>query len=143
MNNRIFKTITVLSFLLALTGASAQAQNGRMVADVPFKFVLNKKTLAAGKYEVNRMGESGRVLRISTAKGKNISLIIGRPAATEKSQHNPRLVFHRYGDNYFLAQIWTDGDTGYQLPKTRAEKEIAQVTKTTEPTLVSIDINQE
>ena len=37
-----------------------------------------------------------------------------------------KLVFHRYGDQYFLAQIWTEGNNrGSELPKTEREPEVA------------------
>jgi hypothetical protein len=36
-----------------------------------------------------------------------------------------RLVFHRYGDQYFLYQIWAADDRGGQIPQTRQEHEIA------------------
>ena len=36
------------------------------------------------------------------------------------------MVFHRYGDRYFLAQAWTPADnTGLQAPRSRAERVIA------------------
>jgi hypothetical protein len=34
------------------------------------------------------------------------------------------LIFHRYGDSYFLAQVWSMG-WGRELPKSKAEKEFA------------------
>jgi hypothetical protein len=35
------------------------------------------------------------------------------------------LVFHRYGDEYFLSEIWPAGSsTGRGLPKSRAEREL-------------------
>ncbi len=32
------------------------------------------------------------------------------PANRRKAQKTTKLVFHRYGDQYFLAQIWTAGN---------------------------------
>jgi hypothetical protein len=38
-----------------------------------------------------------------------------------------KLVFHRYGDRYFLSQVWgTDQSTGSQLQKTAQERELAR-----------------
>ena len=38
-----------------------------------------------------------------------------------------KLVFHRYGSQYFLAQIWTAGyEQGKELPKSSRESEVAQ-----------------
>jgi hypothetical protein len=36
------------------------------------------------------------------------------------------LVFHRYGSQYFLAQVWSAGNSeGRELPRSRAEREVA------------------
>ena len=38
-----------------------------------------------------------------------------------------RLVFHRYGEEYFLAEIWTgDGPNGRAVTRSPREKELAQ-----------------
>jgi hypothetical protein len=41
-------------------------------------------------------------------------------------QKTGKLVFHRYGNEYFLSEVWTPGDEwGHRLSKTRREREIA------------------
>ena len=38
-----------------------------------------------------------------------------------------KLVFHRYGDQYFLAEFWNLGSTtGYEFRRSKAEREIAR-----------------
>ena len=38
-----------------------------------------------------------------------------------------KLIFHRYGDQYFLAQFWNLGsETGYEFPRSKAEREIGR-----------------
>jgi hypothetical protein len=37
---------------------------------------------------------------------------------------SPKLVFHRYGDEYILREVWM-GSSGYQLPQTSRERELA------------------
>ena len=40
----------------------------------------------------------------------------------------PRLVFHRYGDLYFLSQVWTgDGSLGHGFAVTQREKELERI----------------
>ena len=40
----------------------------------------------------------------------------------------PRLIFHRYGNQYFLAKVISDTG-GRELPKTKAEREAAKATR--------------
>jgi hypothetical protein len=49
---------------------------------------------------------------------------------------NPELVFNRYGQTYFLSQIWTGGDQGRQLFKSNREKEILRGEPRTEIALL-------
>jgi hypothetical protein len=40
---------------------------------------------------------------------------------------NGKLVFNRYGNQYFLSQVWAAGsDSGHQLRPSKAEREIAK-----------------
>ena len=51
------------------------------------------------------------------------TLVPGYPAVMEALPE--RTVFHRYGDHYFLVQVWPAGaTTGRAIPKSRQELEI-------------------
>jgi len=42
-----------------------------------------------------------------------------------KASQQTKLVFTRYGDQYFLSEIWMAGTTvGQKLPKSRREREL-------------------
>jgi hypothetical protein len=59
--------------------------------------------------------------------GKAESLVLGHSCESSKTPERSKLVFHRYGDRYFLAQIWVAGyNSGRELPKSRQEVEVAQ-----------------
>ena len=48
------------------------------------------------------------------------------PCERAEADQNEPGWFHRYGDQYFLAQIWTAGnDMGNELPKSGRETEVA------------------
>jgi hypothetical protein len=43
-----------------------------------------------------------------------------------KTGHVGKLVFNRYGEQYFLSKIWAPfSDTGRELTKSRLEREVA------------------
>jgi len=49
------------------------------------------------------------------------------PVRASATQDEAKLVFHKYGDQYFLSQIWTTGDaTGRELLMPRLERQLAK-----------------
>ena len=62
--------------------------------------------------------------------GSSVLFLHGFSADRSTPAVNPELVFHRYGDTYFLSQIWESEETlGSQIPISRSEKSLAQNTK--------------
>src|SRR6266487_898025 len=130
MKNRAFRTITLLSLFTILAAAPAYAQSAdNIVLKVPFSFVAGKKTLPAGEYTVRR-ALSSRLILIRNAGGRReYTTILTMPVPSETMARVAKLVFHRYGDQYFLHQVWTpENERGGQLSKARAELELAKST---------------
>jgi hypothetical protein len=114
--------LATLSFVTAVV--SANGQSSRQVANIPFDFVVGDKELPAGKYGVESVNPTRETLKITGAKTMfRLSSTINhsQPAKTGK------MVFHRYGNQYFLAEVWAAGETqGRQLLKSSREKAIEQ-----------------
>ncbi|ERR1700688_294015 len=54
--------------------------------------------------------------------GPNAAFVLVNSAETTKPQDSAKLIFHRYGNRYFLNQVWTNGETsGYSVPKSQDE----------------------
>jgi len=97
-------------------------------ADVPFNFAAGDKSLPAGTYDVGSIDNvNTKILRLQARDG-NSSMMVGSNAAQSlKPADKTKLVFNRYGNRYFLSEIWVNGATrGHQLPKTSREKELAR-----------------
>ena len=105
--------------------ASANAQS-RLSADVPFEFVANNQTLPAGQYYISDLITTGReVVRISNSKQAKGVFALTMPLTRKGASDTGTLVFHRYGNRYFLAEIWPAGDReGQRLHKSKEEKAI-------------------
>jgi hypothetical protein len=116
--------IVALALATAVASANAQSAN-RVVTDIPFEFSIDYKTMPAGEYIVQTVATAGDALLIQSADGKTSAL---RPSeATERMKNKPtaRLVFHRYGQHYFLAEVWNGTDSpGRQLMKSLSERAI-------------------
>ncbi|MBZ5721092.1 MAG: hypothetical protein LAO03_11990 [Acidobacteriia bacterium] len=121
------KLRTLLGLGLVLVAASAFAQTIRVKADIPFNFIVDKQTLPAGEYTVKSMDMAGSSLSIRNKDEKPLSLVLSLPCEKLAASQNTKLVFHRYGDQYFLAQIWVAGSAaGHQLLESRQEIELAR-----------------
>ena len=129
MKRQLVRGTTMLLLFVALAfvtaAASANAQSRRSKADVPFDFVAGNKTLPAGQYNIADSTLAGEVVKIS-ARQKDASVFAMTVRLSSKAANDQgKLVFHRYGNRYFLAEIWTGGDReGQKLMKSREEKSI-------------------
>ena len=120
--------------LFAIEGAiRARAQVvDTIVADVPFGFTIRDHTLPAGSYAIRRLDAQPGVMEIRDTDGDRVLLFLTGSAQAAKGPKQTELIFDRFGDQYFLSEIFEAGNgTGAQVPKSRAErsleKEIATV----------------
>jgi hypothetical protein len=112
---------------LLLLGASASAQTVNMKVNVPFNFIVSGATLPSGEYTIQGVGTDGNAMLIRTPDNKPKSLVLAIRCESLTPSAQTKLVFHRYGDRYFLAQIWMAGNnSGHELPKSRREIEVAR-----------------
>jgi hypothetical protein len=118
-----------LSFVSILAVASAYGQSPSPVlgrVDIPFKFMVGKKELPAGKYEVMKVEGDQAHLRLHDVQGKAsmFVFIIERLAETDPfEKHGARVVFDTIGDQRFLSEFWpaNNGD-GYLLGINKGEQ---------------------
>jgi len=88
--------------------------SGTTRVNIPFTFSVGGKTLEAGDYNISPSGDKG--IAIQNAAGKSSMIALTNAVSPDTSARAPKLVFHRYGDRYFLAQTWLrTSDTGRQL----------------------------
>lgn len=127
MTKQILKVAAMLTLIVGLTAAAATIANGqgarRLIAQVPFEFNVGDKAVPAGQYDVVLSRNSGDAITIMNRDGKNRVMILSHSAERRGEKQTAKLVFHRYGSTYFLAQAWMPGDsTGCELAKTKQER---------------------
>ena len=141
MSRQTLRVFTVLGALL-LAAVSINAQTERtQVTNIPFNFNVGNKTLPAGDYVVkpNRRGNDGAWL-VQSKDGRDSVLVNTRSMQASKTQKMTKLVFNKYGEQYFLSQIWTDGsDSGRELPMRRQERELEKTIIAQQRTVVVIN----
>jgi hypothetical protein len=79
-----------------------------MKVNVPFGFGVEDRSLPAGEYSIFTVTPE-RSIRIVSADGKHSVVINTLPNYANAPSTKSSLVFHKYGDEYFLTQVWTAG----------------------------------
>lgn len=122
-------TVITLMVLIGSMAVAAQAQNNgrpQLVAEIPFEFNVGNKTLPAGEYLVRSVSDDSPnvVLSIQSRDGKAGAMLMMR-SVEGKASKSAKLMFNRYGNQYFFAQTWLDGyNTGLEAPRSRAERAV-------------------
>jgi len=109
-------------FILALVTVQAQTERGQV--NIPFDFYAGTAKLKAGDYQVKRMSDNAVAIR--SADGKTVLVNAPLTIGARDSKSGRRLVFNRYGDRFFISQIWLDVDSGRQVIPSKEEIRIAK-----------------
>lgn len=115
--------------VLSMAAASeCRAQSRALEANIPFAFRAGNKTMPAGNYRIESMPTGAGTLQvIRRVDGDARATISTIAEAAPSAPARPRLVFHRYGSQYFLAQIETGDGHARELFLSRQEKEMARL----------------
>lgn len=123
-------TIVRLSLIMVLAlafAASAQAQTALnfKTFSVQFSFNVGKKVLPAGEYKITA---DNQIIRIQNTEGKgNVAALTQRTHNDGRVDGGAKLTFRRYGDQYYLSQVWLPNDLGRELKRQRrVETDLAQ-----------------
>jgi len=126
------KRIAAIALFVAatfITAGSAVAQDNRVKATVPFNFTVGEKTLPSGTYVISSRVSTPVLLGLSNwQKGVNV-LTLGMPTQSGHEKAN-QLVFHKYGNHYFLSDIQcADYSMNIHFATTKAEKRVRTQTE--------------
>ena len=123
------KNLLSLAMSLALLmSAAAQAQTTHLTISVPFEFTAGNVQLPAGEYEVKTVGSwPGALLSIRNVNSDKGSFILSNSCQSQKPVADAKLVFHRYGQQYFLAEVWNrNSSVGSQIKISSRQTELAR-----------------
>jgi hypothetical protein len=129
MKKQTLKAITMLVSIIVLAFATALASNAqsrtqKITARVPFDFVVGDKTLAAGEYVIGKATTAASTgILIRSSDGQHSAIRLTNAVNAKASGTQAALTFRRYGNAYYLAQVWTPGASeGRELFKSKAER---------------------
>ena len=132
------------SILLALTvlllATAAQAQTTNVKASIPFDFVVGDHAYTLGEYTVKSVSQVSAAIRIDSADESEKGITLSSACSKAQPAVKTTLVFHRLGNNYFLYQIWTEGNSAGRQFRV-SEKEVQLAKNYSNPELVIVAAN--
>jgi hypothetical protein len=118
-----WRFIGLLGLILTFGALSGAAQGKKsVILKAPFSFNVEHQMMPAGTYRI--LVEHGW-LQIRSADGKTAAMVLTLPVSGKTAEGNGQVVFNRYGDRYFLGQVWLpEMGLGRQTLESREEKEL-------------------
>ena len=132
--------VTLGSLLLTAAAAFAQINTVRaeITVAIPFAFRAGDTMLPAGQYEIR--SEAGKNVLLIRCPERNASILV--PTSDTRyaqPQERGRLMFHQYGENYFLAEAWAPGTShGRTLQESEPERELARNSARPKPVTIAL-----
>jgi hypothetical protein len=130
MKKKIYISLMTLGLFVALAVIPVQAQfQNSITVSIPFAFVVGEETMPAGDYTLKPASNNGLYskLLIRSRDGHTAMIISTGVVQAKEYQKEARLTFNRYGNQYFLSQVWTpETNYGRQLSKPGIEASIAK-----------------
>jgi len=103
MKNTARTTVITLA-LVVMALSPAYAQKTAATVNIPFNFTIDDVRMPAGEYNISSSSE--RVVTIQQVGGHETKTTMTNNGSSTKSDGRAKLVFHKYGNAYFLAAAW-------------------------------------
>ena len=119
------RMLAIVITLMPLLASAQLGSSDRLVVNVPFQFRAGEMRIPAGECAVQLANMNSRTLMIGNWSAK-VGLF-ANPSIAEASEtsRTNAMVFHKYGDRYFLTSIKLKGSKAvYRLHESKAEAEL-------------------
>ena len=125
MQKYAYQVLTALTLVAWLMVPATHAQSIMLKADIPFNFVVGDTQLQSGEYHVKQLRPG--VIQLQGKVTSSSATVLTMSTQARQLPDVGKLVFNRYGDQYFLSKIWApSSNSGRELPKSHLEREVAQ-----------------
>jgi hypothetical protein len=131
--------IIMLTGVLAVSAHAQTSGAQRVIASIPFAFNAGKTTLPAGKYTITVLNPTSdrKTLQIRSLNGR-ASAIVLTTTSNGHASDNAKLVFERYGDEYFFSQAQMAGNETLAALRSRTNRGDKQLAKAGKKSVVVI-----
>ncbi len=123
----IARTTLITAALVLMTLSAAYAQKTAATVNIPFTFTVDDVRMPAGEYTISSTSE--RVVTLQRVGGPEVKTTVTNNGSSTKSDGRAKLVFHKYGDAYFVAAAWMPkSDHPQEFFTSASEIEVARTT---------------
>jgi hypothetical protein len=129
MRKHLMSLFVLLGLTLVAGVRKADAQIvGQIVADIPFQFHAGDSNLPAGKYTIAMLENSNlSLMEIRSADGRTSALLRVEQEEAETVPAKTELIFNKYGDQYFLSEMFDEGnEDGSKVEESNYEKKVSK-----------------
>jgi hypothetical protein len=118
--------VAVALVLMSLVPAYAQLKSA-VTVNIPFTFTVDDVRMPAGEYLITSPSE--KVISIQRVGGTEAKVTLTTSGSAARMTGPARLVFHRYGNAYFVAAAWMPtSDHPQEFFTSASEIEVARTT---------------
>jgi hypothetical protein len=115
--------LVAMFFMLPAMAAGQLGSSDYIVAEVPFRFMVGNRSVPAGTYIVKPALDGCPTLAIENER-LNVHAAFFVTAENTASGKGNSLVFHKYGEQYFLSGIRLNGSIIEELPESKQEADL-------------------
>lgn len=123
---------TLIIGIFAVSSALAQQS---LEFEIPFDFQISKTQMKAGKYKIKKIDNKKFILK-DVETNKSMLFVTTAQVGNERSVKTENIVFNRYGNTYFLREIYALRATvGNDIGETKAERIVRKEQEKSYPNL--------
>lgn len=135
MKKQILLLVAIAVLATAFSTDVSGQTGGNIKVNVKFNFQVGDHTYPAGEYWIKSTSrQPDNILLIISVKDGNKKRFIVANHATSLQTQAPKLVFEKYGGNYFLKNVVLEaGQWGYSIRPSRRQRESEELLASRDP----------
>ena len=129
MSSRLLRSSLAASLMALLAAVSIPAEAAQVRCRIPFSFTVHGATLPPGNYHASTDVGPGM---LAIHGDRSFAFAIANDLLT-RDESEARLVFYKYGDSYYLREVWLGGRSGRELPQNHPKGDVKTAKDGTAP----------
>ena len=125
--------LALATAVVAIASATTARADERIIAKVPFAFVVHDTRLPAGEYTIKTLSDDPSVWVIANMDGKESVLVTTIAGSSSPASGKAELVFDKFDNQYFLSKVVPSDDREREILLTPARMERDVVKLALEP----------